>query len=140
MKNLIPALFFLPIYGVLFLIGYWWFLDERLFPADVVTGKAWVEPLIVHSGDTITVNYTLDTRRGCPRIFKSWLTNGIVTVFEDHYGHQPEPAGQRVLSYNIKLPINMRPGMHIYHVRGTWICNPVKSQVIHYPDITFEVR
>ncbi len=139
MRNLLPILLISPILACILLVGYWVLVEEHIFPADVITGSAWSEPMLVKPGDTIKVFYTLDTRRDCPRSFTSWVTNGIVTTFEDSYGHQTEAAGQRVLSYKVKLPNAIELGTHVYHVRGTWNCNPIASQVIHYPEITFEV-
>ena len=139
LRRLGPTLVMMPILASILLVGFWLFLDEPLFPADVITGRAWAAPPITHPGETITMNYTLDTRRGCPRVFKSWLTNGIITTFQEFPGHQTEPAGPRVLSYKVRLPDNIELGMHVYHAQGLWKCNPLVDQVVDYPAIKFEV-
>ena len=137
-KHYLPVMLLTPIYVAGAIAAYWIFLDGWLFPADTITGPAWSEPKIVGPGDTMTVFYTLDTKRLCPRVFKTWITNGIVTTFEDHHGVSSAP-GDRVISLDVRLPQNLELGIHRYHVLGVWSCNPVKDQIINYPVIEFEV-
>ena len=137
-KYLLPFLFLSPVYLCGLIIGYWIFIDEWLYPADIISGPAWAMPFLVEPGGVITVHYTLDTQRICPRVFQTWVTNGVVTTFEDHHGVS-SGLGHRVISLNTKLPAGIEFGVHRYHVRGIWSCNPLIDQVIMYPVIEFEV-
>ena len=114
-------------------------MEERLYPADVITGPAWSEPKEVRPGGTIEVFYNLHTKRDCPKFFKSWITNGFITTFDEQPGIEKGVTEDRVLSYKVRLPRLIEYGTHVYHVQGIWSCNPLVNQVIDYPVITFEV-